>query len=162
MTFVAGITGGALTLWVVVRNVLLATKRRRRVVIVPGAGAMLLVGLGLLAAAPIGGGEARPAVVAVAAVLATAVVVRDIWVVVPASPDEVLAKAELVTRGLRLTADRNGRSIVATGGFGAFVVAAAARRAVLLRVPTDRSAPKSLLFARGLEKFLGPKEGGRT
>lgn len=161
MTVVAASVGGGLTLWVVVRNVLLASKRRRRIVIVPATGAILLVGLGLLVAAPIGRGEARPAVVAVAAILATVVVVRDIWFVTPASSDEVLDKAELVARGLRFTATRSGRSVAASAGLGAFVVAARGG-AVVLRVPKDRAIPKSLLLARGLEKFLGPKQGGGT
>ncbi|HUG88070.1 MAG TPA: hypothetical protein VMP42_04820 [Actinomycetota bacterium] len=111
-----------------------------------------LAGLGVALAAP-----SRATWSSAGTALGLAFVVRlaQVWIVVGAPLGRVLERAELVLRGMSLSSEVAGRSLVGAGGRLRITVAVPlGRRAQLLRVRSPRGIKKLDLFRANLRKFL--------
>lgn len=148
------VLGAAWLVWTLYRHVGVYLARGRVLAVTAPVLARVVALVGLVAAL------AAPGLAtwsAAGAAIAIALVVRlaQVWVVAGAPIERVLERAELVLRGMSLSSEVAGRSLVGADGRLRITVAVPlGRRAQLLRVRSPRGIKKLDLFRANLRKFL--------
>ena len=151
------LVAGAVALWLFIRYVVLALINGHRVVITASVAAVFIAAV-VLAVAMIGRDPVSVVIVVAGAVLAATVYLAGLWVVFDTTTEHLLDRAEFVARGLLMEYEVTDRGLI---GDGSVHVLAAALGGLWLRVITSSGSKKSLLFSKGLFKFIG-KPGGSS
>lgn len=154
------LVAGVVSLWLLIRYVVLALINGHRVVVTAPVGTVL-IGAVALSVALIGRNPVTVAVAAAGAVVAAGIYVGGVWVVFGSTTGHVLNRAEFVASGLLMkysVTDDTLKSEVPGGG-GVRVLGGLSG-VLLLRVTTSAGSKISLLFSKGLFKFIGKPEGG--
>ena len=154
------LVAGVVALWLLIRYVVLALINGHRVVITASVGAVL-VGAVVLSVALIGRSPVTVAVAVAGAVVALAVYLGGMWVIFGTTTEHILDRAGFVARGLLMKYSVTDRALMSeVPGGGGVRVLGELWGVSLLRVTTSAGSKKSLLFSKGLFKFIGKPRGG--
>lgn len=155
------LVAGVVALWLLIRYVVLALINGHRVVITASVAAVFIAAV-VFAVAMIGRDPVSVVIVVASAVLAATVYLAGLWVVFGTTTEHILDRAAFVARGLLMKYSVTDRALMSeVPGGGGVRVLGELWGVSLLRVTTSSGSKKSLLFSKGLFKFIG-KRGGSS
>ncbi len=151
LVFVAGVVA----LWLFIRYVVLALINGHRVVITASVGSVV-VGAVVLSVALIGRNPVTAALAAAGAIVAAGIYVGGMWIIFGTTREHILDRAAFVARGLLMKYSITDHALMSdVSGWVGVSFLGEFRGVFALRVTTSAGSKKSLLFGKGLFKFLG-------